>query len=663
MFNSHIFENSRSDGHGVLQVVTPAADFDGRDADVRPPDESHARFVALKKTHLSGRISGPLASLTLRQTFGYTRAQSEAVLEAVYRFPLPGDAAVTGVNVHFGDVEIATHLKEREEAEAEYAAAKEAGHQAALLSRESPDVFTLQVTGIRPDEDVTVETAYVELARADGLRWVIRVPLTTAPRFVRQDELGSAYARGQPLALLCDPGHRFSLNLMVEGARSDDLGNEVTGAIESPTHELVFQQQGDDQIVRLAAGSVIPDRDCVLMWQAAQAPDTTSMTVYGHDDSEDGHFYFLAMITPPSRNVDDTTLPREVLLLVDHSGSMAGPKWAAADWAVERFLSDLKPDDSFALATFHTEVNWHRRSLVATDAETVDQAVQWLKANRDSGGTNLGVALEQALHIKSLPGPRARNVLIVTDAQVSDMGRLLRLVDQEASKPDGRRINILCIDAAPNAYLVNQMVEHGGGVAKFLTSSPEEMDITTALDEILTIWGEPVRVNLRLTVNRPGIEPAGNRLVDLGIDLGGQPVIDAGDLISGQSRWIAGRAPRGGDDPIVITLCSAIGDPVASARIDLSDRPDLPAVKALFGARRINGLEHLVQSGYGHDELGAQLQSIGYDPQALDLPLEDGALCGDAARGARSCAARSPGGRIAGLSTAVLRGLVCGRTH
>ena len=102
MFNSRIFENSRSDGHGVLQVVTPATDPDTRDSDIqapdtRVPDESHARFVALKETHLSGRVSGPLASLTLRQTFGYTRAQSEAVLEAVYRFPLPGDAAVTGV--------------------------------------------------------------------------------------------------------------------------------------------------------------------------------------------------------------------------------------------------------------------------------------------------------------------------------------------------------------------------------------------------------------------------------------------------------------------------------------------------------------------------------------------------------------------------------------
>ncbi len=330
------------------------------------------------------------------------------------------------------------------------------------------------------------------------------------------------------------------------------------------------------------------------------------------------------MITPPSKIAEDATLPREVLLLVDHSGSMTGPKWAAADWAVERFLSDLNADDSFALATFHTEVNWHRRSLAAADAEAVDQAVQWLKANRDSGGTNLGVALEQALHIKSLPGPRARNVLIVTDAQVSDMGRLLRLVDQEASKPDGRRINILCIDAAPNSYLVNQMVEHGGGVAKFLTSSPNEMDITTALDEILTIWGEPVLVNLRLTVNRPGIEPAGNRLVDFDGDRDGQPVIDAGDLVSGQSRWIAGRTPRGGDEPVVITLRSATGDPVASTQIDLADRPDLPAVKALFGARRINGLEHLVQSGYRHDELSAQLRSVGYDPQALGLPLEDG---------------------------------------
>jgi hypothetical protein len=125
-------------------------------------------FVPLRHTLLRGRICGPLASLTLTQTFGYTRMECDRVLEAVYRFPLPGDAAVTSVKVTFGDVVVRTRLAERSEAEREYAAAREQGRQAALATRESADVFSLQVTGLQPDQEVTVESSFVVAAQPSG---------------------------------------------------------------------------------------------------------------------------------------------------------------------------------------------------------------------------------------------------------------------------------------------------------------------------------------------------------------------------------------------------------------------------------------------------------------------------------------------------------------
>ena len=179
MFNRAAYENSRPGGIGVLEV-----------ANGEEPSEDQPRlFVPLKRTELRGEIVGPLAALHLTQVYGYSREQMDKVLEAVYRFPLPGDAAVTGVTVTFGDVEIKAELKEREEAEEDYEKAKAEGRQAALATRQSPDVFTLQVAGIRPDEDVQVETSYVQLARAEGDGWSLRVPLTTAPRYVRSDEV------------------------------------------------------------------------------------------------------------------------------------------------------------------------------------------------------------------------------------------------------------------------------------------------------------------------------------------------------------------------------------------------------------------------------------------------------------------------------------------
>ena len=141
MFNPKSFANSRPDGIGVLEIV------DDNDRRVDQPRS----FVPLKRTELGGEITGPLAALRLTQTYGFSAGQCEKTLEAVYRFPLPGDAAVTKVRVCFGEVEINAELKERGQAETEYQEARREGRQGALQTRESPDVFTLRVAGIQPD--------------------------------------------------------------------------------------------------------------------------------------------------------------------------------------------------------------------------------------------------------------------------------------------------------------------------------------------------------------------------------------------------------------------------------------------------------------------------------------------------------------------------------
>jgi Ca-activated chloride channel family protein len=119
---------------------------------------------------------------------------------------LPSPACV------YGAVEIHADLQERQQAESAYQEARQRGQQAALLTRESPDVFSLSVAGLKPDQDIVVETSYVQLARMEGPSWSLRLPLTTAPRYVRSDELDARHAQRQPLLLLRDPGRRFGLS-------------------------------------------------------------------------------------------------------------------------------------------------------------------------------------------------------------------------------------------------------------------------------------------------------------------------------------------------------------------------------------------------------------------------------------------------------------------
>ena len=596
MFNQRAYENTRPDGIPVLEVVGEKERLNGEPR----------LFVPLKRSELRGEVAGPLAALRLVQVYGYSAAQCDKVLEALYRFPLPGDAAVTGVLVRFGDVEITAELKDRKCAEADYDQAKEKGQQAALASRESPDVFTLRVAGLRPGQDVTVETSYVQLARAQGAGWTLRVPLTTSPRYVRSDEVDSRPAQGQPLAVLRDPGHRFVLDVLVRGAAH----------VSSPTHELVTSPVEGGLRVGLKAGEVLPDRDCVLAWLPGQQPQWPTLSVMLHEDLVDGHAYFLALVAPPATRPEDMAAAREAILLVDHSGSMEGAKWQAADWAVKQFLSGLTERDSFALGVFHNTTTWFSNVPKRASGRELERAISFLESHRDSGGTELGVALEQALSLRRERGTWTRHLLVVTDAEVSDEGRILRLADQEASQQDRRRISVLCIDAAPNAFLAGQLAERGGGVARFLTSAPEEEDITTALDEVLADWAEPVLVGLRLEVDRPGLEAAGqSRLVD---SASGSSAMDLGDLPAGRAVWTCGRVPLEVGRPLTFRLATADGQEVAQVTSPVEvGAAQGAALRALFGARRVVGLEYLISSAYPVAELTDLLQRLGYDPVSV----------------------------------------------
>jgi len=584
MFNARVFENSRPDGIGALEAIGAGGE---------------ALFVPLKRSELRGEVVGPLASLHLTQVFGYTRAQCDSVLEAVYRFPLPGDAAVTGVRVRFGSVAIRASLAERQAAEKTYEKAKKEGRQAALATRESPDVFTLQVAGIKPDEEVSVETCYVQLARPQGRGWTLRIPLTTAPRYVRADEVASRHAKGQPLCLLRDPGHRFLLDIGLRGAPH----------VESPTHPLEVASDLDRVRVRLAAGEVVPDRDCVLSWTPAQANDRASLEVFSSEDPSTGDLYFLALVAPPATR-PERCVPREAILLVDHSGSMGGAKWEAADWAVKGFLSRLTPQDSFALGLFHSTTKWLGSGPRPADAAAVAEAVAFLEANRDQGGTDLGVALEQALGNPRGAGTLSRNVMIITDAEVTDDGRILRLATEESRRAQKRRISVLCIDAAPNALLVDAIAERSGGQSRYLTSAAEEEDISTALDEVLADWDAPVLAGLRLEVGAARVEAAGR---DVSAEATSNSV-DLGDLPAGRPVWVIGRVPKPARRDVAFAVTAA-GSRVVVAELRLDPKREasaFPALQALFGARRVLALEHLIGARYDAARLREELTRLGY---------------------------------------------------
>ena len=369
MFNTSYVENAPEGGVAMLEVL-------GKDAQTMA-------FVPMRRIEISGEVTGPVAGMQVVHVFSYTKQQCSRVIEAAYRFPLPGDAAVTGVSVRFGDVEIQAVLEPRAQAEKDYEDAKKDRRQAALVTREAADVFTLRVAGIKPGQDVRVETAFVQLARAEGSGWSLRIPLTVPVRYTRGDESPAAGA-ARPLAQAADPGYRASLDLTVFDA----------SGVASPTHALSLTRDGTELHARFESGDVLPDCDAVITWQPAGDAQRTTLSAF--TAHREGRTPFLALVTPPSR--EQKLVPRELTVLVDHSGSMEGAKWDAADWAVKRLIGMLTEDDRFRIGVFHNTVTWWSDAPKAMDDAARKDAVHFLESHKDSGGTELGVALEQALH-------------------------------------------------------------------------------------------------------------------------------------------------------------------------------------------------------------------------------------------------------------------------
>ena len=144
---------------------------------------------------------------------------------------------------------------------------------------------------------------------------------------------------------------------------------------------------------------------------------------------------------------------------------------------------------------------------------------------------------------------------------------------------------MLCIDAAPNSYLATELAERGGGVARFLTSDPEEDDIATALDEVLADWSEPVLAGLRLEVDRPGVEAAGHAVA-----AGDRPAAVRRPGRPARRPAALGRRPRAarGGRPAVVPPGHGPGPRAGRRRVEpAGEAPEGRALKALFGARRV----------------------------------------------------------------------------
>lgn len=473
----------------------------------------------LRALDVQARISGPLASVDVRQTFANPFSNP---IEAVYLFPLPHGAAVHRFRLRVGDRVVDGVVKERGEAREEYREGLRRGHRAALLEQERDNVFTVQVGNLPPGEEVSIELSYAGRLETDLAETTFRFPLVVAPRYIPGDPLDgepvghgtSADTSRVPDASRLNPprlhpglrsGARLSLKVLV------DTGGLLPQRLACSQHATSVGSSDGTLTVELARADELLDRDFVLRFRLAAEEARPLLLV------DDRHF-LLSLVPPRETHVQSA---RDVLFLLDRSGSMGGSKMQSALRAVTRFLELLEPGDRFALEAFDDRVESYKRGAFC-DASAVPEATQWLSRVDARGGTEILGPLTRALDRRADKG-RVICVVLITDGQVGNEPEIYRMVQKRAQGP---RLFTLGIDTAVNDAFLRRAAALGRGTCELLT--PGE-DLEVALQRLARETGRPLLVDLELV--DAGLKPEQDSLAPSRIP----------DLFAARASFVLGR--------------------------------------------------------------------------------------------------------------------------
>lgn len=437
---------------------------------------SSERPLPLESVRVRTTIVGGCARTLIEQRYHNPLTQP---LEAVHLFPLPDEGAVVDLVLVCGDLEVRADLQEKVEAERTFAAARAAGHQAALLTQERPDVHTLRLTRLPTKESVLVRIEVVEfLPFVDGA-WRWRFPTTIAPRYLPGAPVGHDGPGHLPDTDRVPDASHLQPPLRLEGGTLLDLEVHVQGAVhqlESSQHAVKLGLGGGG--LRVApAGHATCDADFVLAITSGPTEAT------GARAWTDGT-HTLVQLEPPVA-AQPATMPRDAVFVLDISGSMSGRKIEAARHALQSALHGLEPGDRFQLIAFDDRVEQFAPEFQPYTDATVRLADHWISQLHARGGTEMLPAIRAALDGERSP-ERLHTVLFITDGQAWNEAELVAAV---ANRSQGAAFFTLGIDSAVNSSLLRRLARVGGGTCELAT--PQD-DIDEVIARLEGRFGSPV---------------------------------------------------------------------------------------------------------------------------------------------------------------------------
>ncbi|MBH0011375.1 marine proteobacterial sortase target protein [Pseudoalteromonas sp. NZS100_1] len=480
--------------------------------------KSHAQSPKLELFDSNGAPAGPAiilksdANMTLTGLINHVvvtqtyQNENPFAVNALYVFPLPDESAVHAMTMRIGERVIKGQIDKKVEAEKKYEEAKKAGKQAALVRQQRANMFITNVANIGPGEQVIIELEYQEIIDYSSGTFAIRFPTTITPRYhaisgeVEQSNTEKTAFNPSPTGWLSPvystqnitqnsiqtdnvPSSQFSLSIDI------DVGLELVD-INSKFHNVDVQNPafGQYKIALNEANAV--NRDFLLEFKPLQKDQ--AQAAFFTEQFENGDRYGLAMLMPPGDQfVQTQRLPREMVFVVDTSGSMHGQSIEQAKKALFYGLSLLDSDDSFNIIGFDSVVNpMSDKPLIASDFN-LRRAERFIYSLRADGGTEIQSALDTVLDGSQFDG-FVRQVVFLTDGSVSNEDTLFKNIQ---NKLGDSRLFTVGIGSAPNSFFMRRAADVGKGTFTFIGSISE---VQPKMQQLFDKLAHPAVTNLAL---------------------------------------------------------------------------------------------------------------------------------------------------------------------
>jgi Ca-activated chloride channel family protein len=519
--------------------------------------------VALQGVEVTGELLGGHARVRVCQRYRNTEPRP---IEAVYVFPLPSDATLTAFSLECAGRRVQAVLQEREKAFRTYDDAVTAGHGAALLDQERPNVFTAQVGNLLPGEETLVEVEFLQSLQVEEgcVRWAL--PTLVAPRYIPGTPSGDRTSHGvaEPTNRVPDADritppvgdarYGLSLELLVS------LGREVV--VESPSHSLQLVRTEGGTRVKLSRPDVALDRDLVLNIRGKDA-DTVFTPLVTHRQG-DAPGTFALTVVPDLLGMATAPRRQEVVFVVDTSGSMDGESLPQAQGALRLCLRHLREGDRFNIISFENTFHLFSPEPVTFTQKTLEQADRWVAALRASGGTELLEPMRAA--VKALPDGV---VVLLTDGQVGNESEILQAV---LAARQTARIYSFGIGTNVSDVLLKDLARQTDGAVEFIHPG-ERIDDKVVAQFSRALAPRVTGVEVRFEgVEATELAPA-----------------EPPPLVDGTPWSLFGRYTTPGTGKVVLKGRSGAETFTLSIPVDFPAASDRPAVEKLWAAERIRG--------------------------------------------------------------------------